>query len=67
MSAKEQVQNATNLLHARMKQALEDFTEQTGLKITSTRWDSGEVLNDSGSALVIRYMRLRSTMETGAS
>jgi hypothetical protein len=63
VNIKEQVQLATDEMHDQMKKALEAFTDKTGLKITTTRWDAAEVLME-GSVIGVKYLRLRSSMET---
>ena len=64
---REELNRAVDAMHGKMREALLEFTVQTGLMITATTWDCGEVLNASGDGLDPRYMRLRSRMDTKQS
>jgi len=63
---KDQMQKQVDELHLTIQEALTRFTDRTGLKITSTKWDCGEVLRQEAGKpeIVVKYMRLRSQMET---
>jgi hypothetical protein len=64
---KEQLDKAIEEMHGEMRAALEKFTARTGLQIGGTKWDVCEVLDASGTRLVVRYFRMRSSMETKPS
>lgn len=63
MSIKDEINKATEDLHKEQAAALDKFTERTGLKIVSTRWDCAEVMLE-GQQIGVKYLRLRSSMET---
>lgn len=64
---KAELATATKDLHEVIQAALTNFTDKTGMRISSTRWDVAEVLNVKGDGTDARYLLLRSVMETRPS